>query len=218
MLALKTITDPLTEPVTAAEAKLHTRISYTTEDALINTWIKAGRKLAEDFQRRAYIAQQLELTLDAFPDFPLLLPRAPLMSVSQIRYFDYEDTETVMYSNDTDQSTTTTTMGPTTSTTTTAEPNVITDDGTFIIDTDSEPGRICLAYGETMPSVVLRPHISFKIRYWAGYGPVASYVPQTVRDAIMLYVAYRNESRAGEVERVPRQFYDLLAPERIFTP
>jgi hypothetical protein len=218
MLALKLITAPLTEPVTAAEVKLHTRISYSQEDALINTWIKSGRKLAEDYQRRAYVNQQWELTLDGFPSLPLDLPRPPLLSISSISYFDTDDTETIMYSDDTDQSTTTTTMGPTTSTTTTAEPNVIEDDGTFIIDTDSEPGRLCFAYSKRWPTTVLRPHNAFKIRYWAGCGPTASTVPQTVKDAIMLYCAYRNENRSGEITEAPRQFFDLLRPERIFTP
>jgi len=131
---------------------------------------------------------------------------------------DLDDTETEIYSNDTDQSTTTPGPVGTSTTTTTPAPNVIDDDGTFIIDTDSEPGRLCLAYSETWPTVTLRPHKAVKIRYWAGYGPTADSVPDTVKDAIMLYCAYRNENRAGEITETPKQFYDLLTPERIYTP
>ena len=218
MISLKKITDPLTEPVTAAEVKLHTRISYSDEDALINMWIAAGRRLAEMYQRRAYISQQWELSFDGFPSMPLDLPRPPLVSISQVSYFDKDDTETVIYSNDTDQSTTTPAPVGTSTTTTTAEPNVITDSGYFGIDTSTEPGRIYLKYLQTWPSVTLRPADAFKIRYWAGYGPTSASVPQTVRDAIMLYCAYRNENRAGEITEAPKQFFDLLRPDRIFTP
>ena len=218
MYSLKLITAPASEPVTAAEVRLHTRISYTAEDTLLEQWIASARKIAEMFQRRAYINQEWELSFDAFPNLPILIPRPPLLTMSAISYFDYEDTETVLYSNDTDQSTTTPGPVGTSTTTTTAAPNVITDDGYFLIDADCEPGRLCFAYSKTWPAVTLRPHNAFKIRYWAGYGPTASTTPENVKDAIMLYCAYRNENRAGEIGQVPRQFYDLLAPERIFTP
>lgn len=184
--ALKLITPPIVEPVTVADVKLHTHIDHDVEDNLIQLWIESARKLAEDFQCRAYVAQTYTMTFDSFPDLPILIPRAPLTAVSSVKYYDYENTETSM---------------------------LLTD---FIIDTDSEPGRIGFAYSKTWPSVTLRPMNAVKITFTCGTGSNASTVPATVKDAIMLYCTYRNENRAAEIDSAPRQFYDLLSPQRLY--
>jgi uncharacterized phiE125 gp8 family phage protein len=199
---LKLITPPAVEPVTVAEVKLHTHIDHDVEDALLTTWIKSGRMLAESFQNRAFITQILEMSFDVFPDLPLLIPRAPLQSIDSLKYFDYLNAETAA---------------------------VLTD---FIIDVGGETkGRIGFAYNKQWPGVTLRSMSAVKIRYTAGYLPVTTTemvegeevttvdyvanVPETVKDAIMLYCAYRNENRAAEVEAAPKQFYDLLWPDRL---
>jgi hypothetical protein len=94
----------------------------------------------------------------------------------------------------------------------------------LIIDTSSEPGRISLGYSVQWPTVTLRPINSVKIRFTAGYGDaggttttpdfVIESVPSSVKDAIYVYCAWRNENRAGEVD-LPKQFYDILRPDRI---
>jgi uncharacterized phiE125 gp8 family phage protein len=134
------ITGPATEPITAANVKLYTGIAGAQEDDLIASWIAAGRKLAEDFQHRAYITQVWELVLDGFPGSRLSFPRPALISVDSIKYYDTEDTE-ALYSSD-----------------------------NYFVDAVSEIGRLSLNYGAQWPTTLLRPVNSVLIRFTAGYG------------------------------------------------
>lgn len=188
---LKIITGPAVEPLTADEVKTHTHVSHSAEDALIASWIKSGRELAEGYQRRAYITQTLELSFDSFPDTPFYLPRSPLQSVTSVTYTDYLNADTVWAA------------------------------ANYIVDTGGEPGRIDLAYSVTWPAVTLRSINSVKIRFVAGYGATALFVPENVKDAIMLYCAYRYNNRqgaeqTGDVPDVPETFWTLLRHDRIW--
>ena len=186
--ALSLITAPAAEPLTATQVKLHSRVSTTVEDDLVDSWIVTGRKLAEQHQRKAFINQTWEMAFDSFPSMPVFLMRPPLTGVTKISYFDYEDSETVLYDS--------------------GSP-VGTEDW-FIVDTSSSPGRVSLAYGITWPAVVLRSIDCVKFRYACGYGDDSSYVPDEVKDAIYLYCTYRYENRADESGGAPKQFYNLL--------
>lgn len=185
-MSLKVITPPAVEPVSVEEVKLHTHISHSVEDSLLSTWIKSARELAEGFQRRAFITQTLEISFDSYPEMPISIPRPPLVSVSSVKYYDCENNENTI------------------------------ELGSLIIDIDHEPGRLCWAYDKTWPSVTLRPMNCLKIRYIAGYGDLADKVPAAVKDAIMLYCAFRNENRAAEIDSAPKQFFDLLRPDRMY--
>ena len=138
-MRITTITPPAFEPVTVDEAKLQCRISHDVEDSLIAHWIKAGREMAQAFQRRAYVEQTLELSFDNFPRLPIELPSPPLVSVSSVKYYDTDNTEYSMSMS------------------------------SFIVDTASQPGRIVWAYNELWPAVTLRPADAVKIRYVAGF-------------------------------------------------
>lgn len=85
----------------------------------------------------------------------------------------------------------------------------------YFVDTDHEPGRINLEHGISWPAVTLRDINGLKIRFVAGYGDAATDVPQAAKEAITLYCAYRNENRIGETE-VPKAFYDILRPDRVY--
>lgn len=132
--------DAATEPVTTANVKLYTRVSHDAEDDLIDTWIKAGRILAEDYQKRAYITQTWQLAFDFFPPVPFCIPRAPLISVTSLKYYDTDNSETT-YSAD-----------------------------NYFVDAESKPGRITLGYGISWPAETLRSINAVKILYTAGYG------------------------------------------------
>lgn len=196
-LNLRVITGPTIEPVTLDDAKLHAHISHDIEDTVILNWIKAAREEAEGYQRRAFISQVLELSFDEYPCMPVSLPRAPVITVDSIKIYDYQNTETVLYLRVAGEGGT-----------------LPATNSNFIIDTDSEPGRIALALGKVWPGTVLREINSVKIRYTAGYGTAAASVPAAVKDAIMLYCSYRNDNRTAEVD-FPRQFYDLLSSDRV---
>jgi uncharacterized phiE125 gp8 family phage protein len=181
---LKLITPPTVEPVTVDDVKLHTHISHDVEDTLIAGWIKSGREFAEGFHNRSYLTQVYELSFDRFPCLPIALPRSPVSAVAWIRYYDAYNAEWTF------------------------------DTANYQVDTDNFPARICLAHGVSWPGTTLRPMNAVKIRYTAGFGSTAASVPETVKDAIMLYCAHRNENRAGE-EDIPETIYNLLRTDRL---
>ena len=87
-MPLQLITPPAEEPVSLAEAKLHLRVDFPDDDALIVAIISAARQHAEMLTRRQFIAARWKLVLDRFPEHAVALPRSPLQSVVSIDYLD----------------------------------------------------------------------------------------------------------------------------------
>jgi uncharacterized phiE125 gp8 family phage protein len=85
---LKLVTPPTLEPVTLAEAKRQANVVASDEDSLLTALIVAARELVEQDTSRALLTQTWALKLhDWFVD-KLELPRAPLQSVTSIKYLD----------------------------------------------------------------------------------------------------------------------------------
>lgn len=174
-----------TEPVTAAEVKLYARVAHAVEDTLVTSWIKAARKLAEDYQHRAYIEQTWRLTYDSYPGRCILVPRPPLMSVESVKYYDVDNVEATVSSAD------------------------------YFVDNTSEIGRIVLNDGAEWPSTTLRPINGVIIEFKAGYGVDATFVPDSVKNALYIYCTHMYENRESENGTIPNEFYDLLRPDRM---
>jgi len=86
---LKLITAPEAEPVSLETAKLHLRVDYATDDALIASYLKTAREQGEGLARRSFVTETWELVLDAFPsEGRIKLPRPPLQSVTSVKYLD----------------------------------------------------------------------------------------------------------------------------------
>ena len=144
-LAAHTVyTQPAVEPVSLAEAKAHLRVDGDDENALIAQLIVAARRSCEEWARRAFITQTLDLRLEAWPSSVLELPMPPLQSVTSISYTDSNG----------------------------ATGTVTASDYTVYATTD--PGRIVLKSGKSWPGVDLMPGPSLMVRYVAGYGGAAS--------------------------------------------
>lgn len=194
---VRVVTPPSIEPVTLAEVLVQSHALSGVEDAWFTDQIIASRQIAEEFMNRAFIEQVLEVTYDGYPDFPILLPRAPVISVDQISIYDTDNTESILY----------------TSSTTTPSP--ATGDLTFNIDVNTEPARIDLDYGLVWPSTVLREMSSVKIQFTAGYGDSADDVPSKIKSAIKLFISHMYDNRDGELN-IPDTFYNLLRPDRFY--
>jgi uncharacterized phiE125 gp8 family phage protein len=184
-MGLKLITAPVVEPLLVSDASFdeYIRIDGMDSDNNLKALIKAARVEAESYLNRALINQTWELTLDKFPDMPIKLPKPPLVSVGSFKYIDYEDTEITW-----------------------AKSN-------YIVDTDSEPGRIALAYSKSLPGVTLKPINGVKIQFQAGYGSSGSDVPENFLLAMKLYVTHRFEH--PDDDSVPEAFYNLLGYDRV---
>ena len=78
------------EPLTLTEAKLYLRVDQSTEDNLISGMVVAARQWVETYTRRALVTQTWDFRYESFMDTrqPLILPKAPLQSVTSITYLD----------------------------------------------------------------------------------------------------------------------------------
>lgn len=200
------VTGPVVEPISLAEAKMHLRIDdlspdLTPDNILISALIVASRQWAEDFQNRAYITQEWDLFLDRFPrrERYIEIPRAPLMAIESLSYYDGTATQTVSF------------LDPS------GTALLETDD--YIVDTASEPGRLCLKNASSWP-VALRQAKSVQIRFLAGYGDAGANVPEEIKAAIKLKLSdlyeNRGDSDSAFVESTREKAVKaLLWPRRI---
>lgn len=94
-MGLRRTTNPVAEPVSLAEAKLHLRVDHDAEDALISVLITAARMDCEERIERTLVTTGWEWSLDSFSGV-CAVPRPPLVSVAGIRYFDAGGVERVI--------------------------------------------------------------------------------------------------------------------------
>jgi uncharacterized phiE125 gp8 family phage protein len=141
------VTPPANLPITLTEAKDHLRIesTFTDDDAYIRSLIFSATAAAEEILRRKLVTQTWKAF---FTDWPLLwqLPYGRLQSVTHVKYTDSEDTV-----------------------------NTDFDEGDeFSVDTDSDPGRIVLKYGEVYPGDSLAEMNPIEVQFVCGYGAHAT--------------------------------------------
>lgn len=185
MRNFRVITGPTVEPVTVDEVKLCTRVAHTVEDTLIAQWIKAARKMAEEYQHRTFLQQTYVLTFDEYPNRCFDIPQPPLIEVTSIKYYDTDNTEYTL------------------------------DSSNYFVDLTSEVGRVSLNYAINWPTTLLRPINGLVVEFVAGYGTTADDVPESVKNAIYLYCTHMYENRDNEAGTVPEQFFDILRPDRM---
>ena len=86
-MALTLKTDVTSEPVSLSEVKKHLRIDVADEDTLLEAYLTAAREHAQELTGRAFGSQVYTLTLPAFANGHLALPRPPLVSVDSIMFY-----------------------------------------------------------------------------------------------------------------------------------
>jgi uncharacterized phiE125 gp8 family phage protein len=158
----------------------------SSEDVYISSLIATAREHCEDIQERVYISQTRELTLDAFPPGDIRVPLPPLQSIVSIKYRDQAGIIQIL------------------------------DPSKYVVDSDSDPGRIALAYLQSWP--LTYPEINaVQIRFVAGYG-LAADVPRKIRQAILLKLTDLYEHRGGEEgmdEKIEAAVRSLLCRDRV---
>jgi len=190
-MPLKLITAPTVEPLTAAEAKAHCRVTISDDDTLIGNLITAARLYAEAVCRRAFIAQTCELYLDTWPKASAIeIPLPPLSSVTSVKYIDADGQETTLASS------------------------------AYIVDTVTEPGRVVLKEGQSWPGVTLRAVNGVIVRFVAG-GADAAAVPKHIKQALLLLIGHWYENRetivVGSITKeIEFSVNALLGLERVF--
>ena len=172
MAGMHIVTQPAVEPITLAEAKQHLRVDVTDDDALITILIIGAREACENFIHGKLITQTWEVELDAWPtdQSPVLIPIEPLISVQSVKWADDLNTVTTM--------------------------TVATD---YLVDTDSEPGRLVLPPNNNWPGNSLWPVSPIKINLTAGFGADETKVPQLYRLGMFMTLAHWYENREAIV-------------------
>jgi uncharacterized phiE125 gp8 family phage protein len=133
----------------------------STEDNLLSVLITAAREYCEGYTGRALATQTIEAYLDEFPCGDCIeLPRPPLQSVTSVKYTDSAGTETTM---------TVTTQ--------------------YLVDADSDVGRIVLPYGVSWPSFTEYPVNPIKIKYVCGYY-ASNLIPKSIKQAMLLLIGH----------------------------
>ena len=204
-MPMQLITPPAAEPVSLAEAKLHLRVDFDEEDALIQALISAARQAAEMLTQRQLVTARWRMVLDSFPGSGLmgvpagqtftlpghaiLIPKSPLQSVVEIRYLDMAGVSQVMPS------------------------------AHYTVDKACEPARITPVFGQIWP--VALPQIgAVSVTFDAGYGSAAD-VPEGLKSWIKLRLgslyAHREEVASMARGRIdPLPFVDgLLDPYKV---
>ncbi len=174
---LKIVTPPTVEPITTSEAKSYLRVDFSDDDTFIATCIRSAREYYQSLANRSIGVQTLELGLDRFPDI-IELPHPPLISVTSVKYKDSAGVETTMVAG--------------------------TD---YLVDVDSEPGRIVRPYLKLWPVFTRWPIYPVRVVYVAGKATI----PEQIKTSILYHVAllyrYRDEAPSPEEMAVLHRMY-----------
>jgi uncharacterized phiE125 gp8 family phage protein len=155
----------------AFSADVVTKSGEAAEDALLTSLITVAREYCEGYLWRALATQTIEAYPARFPCCNCIeLPRPPLQSVTSIQYKDSSGTETTM-----------------------------TEGTDYIVDADSNVGRIVLPNGKLWP-VASYPVNPIKIVYVAGYCK-ENPIPISIKQAMLLLIGhwYANREAVGAV-------------------
>lgn len=160
------VTDATTEPVSLTELKEFAKIDTDAEDTTLTAFIQAARKAAELYTGRSFMEQTWRLALDWWPSEPVELPCSPVLSISSVTTVDEDGTETTYASSN------------------------------YFLDSNAVPARLAIRLGSSPPSNEERSYAGYRISYVAGYGSLATDVPETLRLAVKQWATAIYEQRA----------------------
>lgn len=180
---------PADEPITTDEAREHLRISHTSENALIDAYITAGRLYVEAFTKRQLVTATWLLKLDRFPSREIRVPLPPLASVTSVAYVDENgDAQTW-------------------------------DSALYQTDLSSEPGRIKPIEGETFPSTQADTYATVTVTFVAGYGgqsDVPERFKHAIKLMVGHWFEFREPVVDGRAMKVPMSVDALLHQDRMW--
>jgi uncharacterized phiE125 gp8 family phage protein len=187
----KLLTDVTAEPVTLAGLKAHLRVETTDDDGLIAGLGIAARKLVEEYTARRLMPRTERLLLDFFPKCrQIVIPAAPISSVTAIKYWDDAETETVF------------------------------DPASYVTDTQGPIGMVVLKYGQVWPILASnrRPVNVAGVDFASGYA-TADAVPEPLTLAIKMLTGHLYENREASspltISELPLGLQYLLKPYRV---
>lgn len=194
---LTLVTPPTSEPVSLATAKLHCKVDFDDDDALIAGMISAVRVKCESHLSRSFITTAWSQTMDGFPgQFSRFAPALASPSYGTGLLFGYVPERYMAGGGEpivvtkarliTVQSITYLDPGGTRRTLDPSLYSVEPGDG----------GRISPAYNTVWPEARVYPG-SVVINLTLGYGPSATDVPAVIPQAMLLAIGHYYVNRAA---------------------
>jgi uncharacterized phiE125 gp8 family phage protein len=171
-------------------ADAKSHLRITDEAVNVEGLLASARARAEGRLERALITQTWTIRMDGFWAGDLELPWPPLQSVA------------ITYR--TNEAGTMATLAL----------------ATYVVDTESEPGRVRLAVGQSWPSDLYTAPGCVLLTYVAGYGADASAVPDSIKQAVRLLLGHYEGNAQGVVTGtiatlLPEGVEALLAQEAV---
>lgn len=169
--ALSRTVAPVLSAVTTAEAKKQANVVAEDDDDYVARLVAVATEQVERDSNRALLTQTWQLTRHAFPaGRKLVLPRAPLQSVSSITYLD------------------------------TAESEQTLAEASYLVDTHREPGVIWLDEDADWPSLVSSRPNAVVITYVAGWTSASEVPQRAKHAILLLVAHwYRVREAVGQV-------------------
>lgn len=159
------VTPPTDTPISLAEAKLHLRVTHDQEDSEIQSLIEDATRFCEDRIGQQFLTATWRYSLTAFPTGSIIVPRAPLISVTSIAYVDTNRASQTLATTE------------------------------YQVDTDNRPGRIAEAPLKFWPDTDPDTFNAVKVTYTAGYGATPADVPPAAKRAIKIMVSHWYHTR-----------------------
>lgn len=179
---------PSGAPVSISEAKLHLRVTGSTEDALISTLIDVATAQAEHLTGRALLTQKWRVTFDSWPCQLMRLPKAGVTSVDSVTYLDAAGVRQTLSVAD------------------------------WVAQLDAPQACVGLAYGKSWPAARVFPgsiQIDYTVGY-ANSSAVPPAIKQWILLAVGTLYENREAVQTGQLFELPRGFFDgLLDPYRV---
>lgn len=158
----------------------------TSEDSLLTTYITAAREYAEDYTKCALAPQTWTMYLQDFPDDDKInWFLGPLTSITSVTIKDSDGDETVL-----------------------------TENTHYIVDLNTQPGKIFLPYGESWYSFIPYPYNAVAIKGVCGYTGTEPYImPKCYKQGMLMHVAFMYRYRDVEIPKVclntVQRLYDM---------
>lgn len=157
--------------LTVQEVKKHLRIDTADDDAYLQTLIAVATQWIQDECHIQLVSATWRLSLDEFPDArSIRLPMPPLLTVGSITYDNAAGDTQTMPAGD------------------------------YIVDTDSQPGRVVLSPSASWPGTN-GAAANIAITFTAGYGPAADDVPELIKHGAKWIIGHLYENREGAIDR-----------------
>ncbi len=193
MQTMTLVTPAAKMPVSVIEARQHCRAS-DADDAVLALYLAAAVQSVQDATNRALVTETWRLSADGFPTGCLTLPWAPLLAVTEVKYWTDEavPVDTLLASTVYQVEAPSGPTGP--------------------------PGRLMLGPSQSWPAVQPGRADAVRITFTAGYGAEASTVPAPLRAAVLLMVGSMYEFREADAARALTEnpaVNRLLSPYRV---